>query len=137
MQGVRKMFEATNYDELLFLNESMVVKDNAIWDICFQKHKNKSVMLGERYLMFFGKFRRVMVNKLTFPDVRSKYDDVILGEGQWCRQYMELNDHVEIQPLADGDRFEMKHGRKNMVLENQYFIKYKATYNMETLLANG
>lgn len=137
MEGIKKIWQTTKYDELVFLNESMIVKDNAIWDILFNQYRNKSVMLGERYLMFFGKFRRVMVNKLSFPDVRSKYEDVMLGEGGWCRQYMELKDHIALQPLADGDRFEMKHGRKNMVLENDYFIKYKATWDMETLLKNG
>lgn len=137
MEGVKKMWQTTGYKELVFLNESMVCKDNAIWDIVFKQYKGQSVMLGERFLMFFGKFRRPMIEQLSFPDVRSKLDDVLLGEGQWCRQYMELNDHVELEPLADGERFEMKHGRKNMVLENRYFIKYKASYNMETLLANG
>jgi hypothetical protein len=96
-------------------------------------------MLGERFLMFFGKFRRPMVNQLQFPVVRNKVDDVLKGEGKWCREYMELNDHVEIDPLADGDttdesRFVMMHGRKNLVLENQYFKKFKGSWNMETLL---
>lgn len=137
MEGIKKMWQTTGYKELVFLNESMIVKDNSIWELIFHEYGGQSVMLGERFLMFFGKFRREMVNQLEFPNVTSKYEDVILGEGGWCRQYMELNDHVEIEPLVDGDRFEMKHGRRNMVLENDFFIKYKATYDMQTLLANG
>lgn len=142
MEGVKKMWQTTGYNELFFMNESMVVKDNSIWDIVFHEYGGKSVMMSERYLMFFGKFRREMVNKLQFPEVHNKYEDVILGEGKWCRQYWELNDHVEIEPLADGDinnpdNFEDKNGRHNLVLENRYFIKYKHVYNMETLLANA
>lgn len=142
MEGVRKMWETTAYEELFFMNESMVVKDNSIWDIVFHDYGGKSVCMSERYLMFFGKFRRQMINQLSFPTVTTKLEDVFLGEGQWCRQYYELGDHVEIEPLADGDttdesRFVEMHGRRNLVLENRYFIKYKASYDMVTLLNNG
>lgn len=141
MEGVKKMWQTTSYDELFFMNESMVCKDNSIWDIVFKKYGGRSVMMSERYLMFFGKFRREMINQLQFPDVHNKYEDVMLGEGQWCRQYWELSDHIEIDPLEDGDtsdvgRFEFKHGRRNLVIENQYFKKWKASYNMETLMSN-
>lgn len=141
MEGVKKIWQTTGYNELFFMNESMIVKDNSIWDIVFHDYGGKSVCMSERYLMFFGKFRREMINKLQFPEVHNKYEDVILGEGKWCREYYELNDHVEIQPLADGDttdptRFEERYGRRNLVLENDYFKKWKGTYNMETLLAH-
>lgn len=142
MEGVKKMWQTTAYEELFFMNESMIVKDNSIWDIVFHDYGGKSVCMSERYLMFFGKFRRSQVNKLVFPEVHTKYEDVILGEGQWCRQYYELGDHVEIDPLADPDiskdsNFEMMHGRSNLIVENQYFKKWKATYDMNTLLANN
>lgn len=142
MEGVRKMWETTTYEELFFMNESMIVKDNSVWDIVFHDHGGKSVCMSERYLMFFGKFRREMVNRLQFPEVHSKYEDVILGEGKWCREYYELDDHVEIQPLADGDttnpdNFEEKHGRRNLILENDYFKKWKASFDMQTLLSNS
>lgn len=142
MEGIKKIWQTTNYNELFFMNESMIVKDNSIWDIVFHQYGGKSVCMSERYLMFFGKFRREIVNRLQFPEVHSKYEDVMLGEGQWCRQYYELGDHIEIQPLADGDttnpdNFEDRYGRHNLVLENDYFKKWKASYNMETLLANG
>lgn len=130
MTGIQKIWETTDYDEIVFLNESMVVKDNAIWDIIFKEYEGKSVMLAEQFLMFFGKFRRQMVNQLEFPQVHDKREDVLLGEGQWCRQYLALADHVPIQPLIDGDRFEEKNGRTNMVLENDYFIKYKGTWSL-------
>jgi hypothetical protein len=141
MEGVKKMWQTTRYEELFFMNESMICKDNSVWDLVFRHHGGKSVCMSERYLMFFGKFRREMVNRLEFPAVHTKLDDVFLGEGQWCRQYYELGDHVEIDPLADGDttdksRFVEKHGRRNLVLENRYFIKFKQSYDMTTLLAN-
>jgi hypothetical protein len=137
MGAIQQTCQRLDYDEIVFLNESMVIKDNAVWDILFKDYAGQSVMLGERFLMFFGKFRRQQVDKLTFPTVRNKIDDVLLGEGQWCRQYMELGEYVELQPLADGNRFTEKHGRTNMVLENDYFIKWKGSWDMETLLRNA
>jgi hypothetical protein len=141
MGAVKKVWQTTGYDELFFMNESMICKDNTIWDIVFHEYGGKSVCMSERYLMFFGKFRRQMVSRLEFPEVHTKYEDVMLGEGKWCREYYELNDHVEIEPLADGDttdpnRFEEKYGRQNLVLENNYFKKWKGTFNMETLMAS-
>lgn len=142
MEGVKKVWETTNYKELFFMNESMICKDNTIWDKVFHDYGGKSVMMSERYLMFFGKFRREMVNKLVFPEVHDKLEDVFLGEGQWCRQYYELGDHVEIEPLKDPDtskesNFVIRNGRRNLIVESAYFKKWKQSYDMTTLLANG
>jgi hypothetical protein len=128
MGAIKQVFENTNFDEILILNESMIVKNNLIWELCFSDNKGKPCMLAENYLMFLGKFNR---NIPPIPTVKNKREDVLLGEGSWCIEYKDLNpDYVAIQPLKDTQVFTEIHGQKRMVLENDYFIKYKGTWDI-------
>lgn len=129
IDGIRETFEKTNFDEIFFLNESMIVKDNSIWNIVFKDCTDKSVAVGEKYLMWLGKYLRKHVDHTFFPmHIHSKRDDVHLGEFGWNRQYMEQDpDFVTIDAMTDTfQEFEEKHGRRNMILENQYFKKWKS-----------
>lgn len=129
--GIEKVFNETDYDEICILNETILCKDNSVWDIIFKENKGKSVMLGQEYLMFFGKYLREHI--LPFPEVNNKIDDVLIGEDQWSKGYARLPiEHVGIQPLYDTYQvFEEKNGRNNMILENDYFKKYKGSWNLD------
>lgn len=131
MNGIQKVIENTDYDEYCILNESMIVKDNDIWRIIFEEHKGKSVRLARDYLMFFGKLLKEHI--LPYPEVKTKRDDVLLGEDVWCRGYSALPiEHIDIQPLYDTYQvYKEVNGRNCMVLENDYFIKYKGSWNLE------
>jgi hypothetical protein len=129
--AIQKIFETTDYDEICILNETMICKDNSVWDIIFKENEGKSVMLGREYLMFFGKYLRKHI--LPFPEVKSKVDDVLIGEDQWSKGYARLPiEHVGLQPLYDTyEVFEEKNGRNNMILENDYFKKYKGSWTLD------
>lgn len=131
MGAIKKFFTETDYDEVCILNETMTCKDNSIWQIIFEEHKGKSVMLGIDYTMFFGKFLTEHI--LPFPEVHNKRDDVLLGEDQWCRGYGRLPiEHIQIDPLHDTYQvFEEKNGRNNMILENQFFRKHKGSWSLD------
>ena len=133
MTGIEKVFNETDYEEICILNETTICKDNSIWDIIFKTHKGQSVMLGENYLMFFGKYLRKHI--LPFPKVTTKQEDVLLGEDVWSKGYGRLPiEHIPIQPLYDNySVYEEKNGRLNMVLENDYFKKYKGSWNLEMI----
>jgi hypothetical protein len=135
IDGVRKMFTHTEFDEIFFLNETMLVKDNIIWDIVFEKFKGESVAIGENYLMWLGKYLRKHVLQTTFPVVTSKREDITLGEFEWNKQYIgQDSSFYTVGMMTDTfDKYEERHGRTNMVLENEYFIKYKATWDLGML----
>lgn len=135
MDAIRLAFLNTPFDEIFFLNTSMIVKDNSIWDIAFKEYEGQSVAVGDKFLMHLGKYRREIVEKTSFPVIHNKADEVYLGEFGWTREYMALEpDYVSVQPITDTfERFEEKHGRKNMILENDYFIKYKAHWDASSL----
>lgn len=135
MDAVRLAFENTPFDEIFFLNESMIVKDNAIWDIVFKQYEGRSVAVGDKFLMHLGKYRREIAEKTTYPTIKNKMDEVTLGEFGWTREYMALDpDYVSVQPITDTfEVFEEKHGRNNLILENNYFVKWKNCWSMEQI----
>lgn len=131
MGAIKKFFDETDYDEVCILNDTMIVKDNSIWQIIFEQHKGKSVMLGIDYTMFMGKFLTEHI--LPFPEVHNKREDVLLGEDQWCRGYSRLPiEHIQLDPLHDTYQvYEEKNGRNNMILENQWLKKWKGSWSLE------
>lgn len=135
MDAVRIMFDITTFDEIFFLNESMIVKDNSIWDIVFKEHEDQSVAVGDKFLMHLGKYLRRIADQTTYPTIHNKIDEVTLGEFGWTREYMALDpDWTSVQPITDTfQHWEDKHGRKNMVLENDYFKKWKNCWSMEQI----
>jgi hypothetical protein len=135
IDGVRETFEKTEFDEIFFLNESMIVKDNSIWDLVFREYEGRSVCVGDKYLMCLGKYLRDKVKQTNVPVVYNKHDDVTLGEFGWNRQYMQqAPDFVTVDLLTDTfEQFEEKHGRTNMILENGYFKKWKHTYDLSMI----
>lgn len=135
IDGIRKTFETTPFEEIFFLNETMIVKDNSIWDMVFEEYEDRSVAVGDKYLMSLGKYLRQYVRKTTFPVVNNKHDDVMLGEFGWNNEYKSVDpNYIQIDPMTDTFlRYEEKHGRKNMILENQYFIKWKSHWQADMI----
>jgi len=133
LPAIKKMFDTTDYDELFFLNESMIVKDNAIWDIVFKDYEGQGVAIGDKYLMFLGKYLRKYVEQTHFPQVNSKRDDVLLGEQMWNHLYRNADPYfVQLEVMTDTfEEFEEKHGRRNMILEGKYFKKWKGSWDID------
>lgn len=133
MGAIKRFYETTDYDEVCILNDTMQVKDNSLWELIFETHRGKSVMLGIEYTMFLGKLLTEHI--LPFPDVKSKRDDVLLGEDVWCKGYARLPiEHIILDPLHDTYQvFEEKNGRNNMILENQWLKKYKGSWSLDMI----
>lgn len=129
--AIKQLYDNLDFDEVVILNDTMVIKDNSLWDILFKEHKGKSVRLARDCLMFHAKFLKEHMP--PFPEAKTKRDDVLLGEDVWCRGYSALPiEFVDLQPLYDTYQvFEDKHDRHCMVLENDYIRKYKRAWNLE------
>jgi len=139
IDGFRKIWEQTDYDEIFFLNETMIVKDNSIWEIIFGKLIGQSVALADKFQMFLAKYERKYVEKTEFPTVSNRYEDVTLGEDVWNHSYMDVcPDWIYLDPMEDvnpefPENFEHKFGRKNMIIENQYIKKWKSAWNISMI----
>lgn len=139
IDGVRKTFEDTDYEEIFFLNETCIVKDNSLWKIVFEEYKGYSVTLADKFQMYLAKYLREYVEWTTFPKVSNRWEDVTRGEDGWNHQYMAADpNYIKIDPIEDENpdfehNFEYKFGRKNMVVQNQYIKKWKSAWNISMI----
>ena len=141
IDALRETFERTNFDEIFFLNETMIVKDNAVWKWIFNPtYWGKTFAFNHRLEMFLGKYVRKFVEQTNFPSPKTRREDIIMGEDEWNKQYIEkcngkfflvdgqyqMNDPNPEDPL----NFEYRYGRKNLLVKNQYFTKFKSVWNI-------
>ncbi len=117
--------EKHGLEEFIPLHDSIIVKDVSIFDKVFNLEGN--VALADRFLMSFGKFNLKSIQPLA---VKPKNKKEALDFEIWT---MKITPDHKISPLKDTDEFTTIHGQKRMVLENEYFIKYKGTWNSITL----
>lgn len=108
------------FDEFVYLHDTVVIKDNSLFDKLFAIDGH--VLLTKGGYHYFGKY--VSSDLPDIPNVTNK-EEAIHWEIRWFNKphtvfNPELPFHVE--------RFEEKHGRTNMVIENDYLIKYKGTW---------
>lgn len=135
----RWLKENTSLDEFLFLHDTCVVKDPSFIDEAFAHHGSVSLCDSPNWFgMYMGKYRMGILTSLIIPETESKYDSV-LYETHWTEKYL-YKDPDTINLFTDLDvpekhRFETRHGRNNLVLENDYLIKYKATWSAEQVEA--
>lgn len=119
-------------DEFMVLHDSCVIKDNKLFDIVFNGYFEESVALSNYPVMmgmFLGKYRMKIVTQLEPPVAKDKEHSIDLEES-WNQKYTRIEQPILLDSyISISNKFEERHGRNNMVLENKYLIKYKGTYN--------
>lgn len=134
--GIVWAYENYKGEEFFLLHDSCIVKDNSLFDICFNGYYEDSVALATHpttFGMFLGKYRMKIVKQLDPPIARDKEHGVDLEES-WNREYCLKEYPVVLDSeLTTSDVFETKHGRENMILENKWIKKYKGTWKRDQL----
>lgn len=116
-------------DDFVLIQDSTIIKDVKLFEL-FDNHLGP-ISLGNDYLMYMGKYSwQSLVNQQGIPMVNNKMDAVKM-EISWLKNYAQLNHIPSMFPdFTDRQVFEEKHGKKRMVIENQYLIKYKNCWDM-------
>jgi len=129
---IKWMLDNTTVDRFLFLHDSVVVKDVKFFDLVFSYPKSVAISPDpNKFGMYMGVFHRDTLNKVGVPGVKTK-EDAIYHEIHWCNKYCSAEDvPVLFSDFTDytAKKTEMVFGRKNLVLENDYLIKYKGTWH--------
>ena len=113
--------------EFIILQDSCLLKSADIIKQMFSI--DGSVFLSEAGLNYFNKYEIKILNMMELPEVRTKRQAVD-NEFAFNSKYKELDKPLIIPLVRDTDVFENAFGRKNMINENQYFKKYKGTWNL-------
>lgn len=129
---IRLIYEHTDLEEFLFLQDSVIIKDTKWIDEVFD-HEG-SVSLGNQLFMYLGKYTRETLSKVPLPQPQNKHDAVRL-EREWTRDYAESEANIKTlwPDFVDTDKFEEHNGRLNMILENEHIKKYKGTWNVQMI----
>lgn len=116
------------FDEFIHLMDTCVVKDPKMIEEMF--NHNGSVYLCRGFFSYLGKYISSIVEKVGTPRVEDK-EQAIYHERSWNARYLDNDPNAkQFQPElpVTTDVFEEKNGRKNMVLDNGFIIKYKGTW---------
>lgn len=111
------------FDEFIHLMDTTIVKDNTLFDRLFELPGH--IFLTEGGYHYMGKF--VSKDLPEIPKINTKEEAIAL-ELHWLDGYSRTYFKPDLP--VHTNVFEEKHGRRNMVLENEYLIKYKATFQV-------
>ena len=126
------VMENTTVDRFLFLQDSWVIKSDNFWDLLGQ-FEGSVALTADPYFFgcYAGVYERQVIDRIGVPVVRDKAHSILL-EIDWHRQYVEASGEptVLFPDLTDANATDVveRHGRKNLVLENDLVVKWKGTW---------
>lgn len=134
---IRWMYNNTNLDRWLLLQDSFIIKNTEFWSM-LEKYPNSLSINDDPYLYgsYVGIYERKVLDLIEIPQPTTKKEAVNF-EIEWNKKYVLAAGNVPVlftdlkDSMAKG--IENKNGRDNLVLENDYLIKYKGTWRLDQL----
>jgi hypothetical protein len=128
---IKWVYDNTCLDRWLLLQDSVVVKDHRFFDLLEEYPHSVAVSnCPTVFGMYLGVYSRDTLSAVGIPKVNSK-EEAIHYEVAWSNKYCSVeNVPVLFTDFADGNSkgFRYVFGRNNMVIENEYLIKYKGNW---------
>lgn len=134
--AIKRVLEETDYNEIFLLQDSCEIKNPVLFDLVFKTKGSVALTIG--YMSYMGKYERQILRKMKMPTVATKTES-IRQEGQFNRLYLAHCDKFTALfgnfgfSSYNGNRFEHRFGRKNLVSENEYIIKRKGLWKATML----
>jgi hypothetical protein len=124
----------TDLDEFILIQDTFEVKNPFFIEQMFDAYEGQSVSFGPGFSHYFGKFRRDTLNTLEIPVTLSKYDAIQAEKDFMGKIYMGAEENISVlfPDFHDANKsniIEQRWGRANLVLENDYVIKRKGTWD--------
>lgn len=129
---IKWIFDNTTIERFMFLQDSVVIKNQNLFDLLFQD-KGSIALTNDPsvYGMYLGIYEREHLAKIDIPIPKSK-KEAIEFEMSWTATYCQAakNVRIALPDLADRNavKKEIVFGRENLVLENDFLIKYKGNW---------
>ena len=127
---IRWVFENTNCDRFLFLQDSLVVRDESLFAQVFEVPGSSCIMDVPSCLgSYMGVYERSVLAQLEIPLVSSK-EESIRFEMEWTKEYISLCENFSHPLNIKHKEFETvrKFGRENLLYVNQYYEKWKGDW---------
>ena len=122
------------FDEFVLLQDSVELHNIDIIQEVFL-YSDKSVFLSSWGQNYFGKYLSRILNKMELPLIKSKADSVYY-EREFFKEYSNIEKPIIIHDgiLENTNVFEYAYGRNNMIINNEYFKKYKWTWDIKQVV---
>lgn len=124
-------------DEFVLLQDSIEIKDKNLFDMVFSLKSFSVSLCNYPYYFgcYLGKYRLKTLEKITISQIKTK-SDAVEYEQVFTRQYVANEPNLNIFFPGFGvntGKIVMKLGEKRMVLENNYYTKYKGTWHRDMI----
>lgn len=129
---IKWVFENTNCDRFLFLQDSLVIRDESLFDEVFESQGSSCIMDTPACLgSYMGVYERSVLSKIEIPVIHTK-EESIYYEIEWTQKYIEVCEnfshpipivHKELETVR-------KFGRENLLYVNQYYEKWKGDWGI-------
>jgi len=129
---IKWVFENTKIQRFMFLQDSVVIKNQSLFDLLY-KDKGSIALTNDpgMYGMYLGVYERKILEMVDIPLPKSKAESIAF-ELSWTETYCRAARNVRLAftDLTDSraKRKEVLFGRENLVLENEFLIKYKGNW---------
>ena len=132
------VFNNTKIERFMFLQDSVIVKNEKLFEL-LDNDKGSIAFTNDpsMYGMYMGVYERVHLAKIDIPVPKSKAES-IMYEMSWTGSYCQVAKNVRLAFTdftdSKSQRKETIFGRPNLVLENDFLIKYKGNWGQKVPL---
>jgi hypothetical protein len=127
---IRWAYENTDFDRFIFLQDSLVIKNNQLLESVFDVTGSACLMCDpDHFGSYLGLYERSVLDKVGIPVAHTKVD-AIKYEWEWTKKYVEACDNLD-HPINLNHQIVYtvyKHGRENMLYINDLYEKWKGDW---------
>lgn len=133
-QVMQVIYELTDYIEWVHLHDTMIIKRLDLFDLFFKTYAGRSVSFFHNYMNFIGKFVRKDLTNSFIPITYTKWG-AVMTELTWGPLYHIGSNAVTLFPnlYHESSIFQEINNKRVMVVENEYFIKYKHHWTLDSV----
>ena len=127
---IKWVYENTKIDRFIFLQDSLVIKNNNLFEKVFASEGSSCLMCDPGHMgSYLGLYERKTLEKIGIPDAHSKLDSIRF-ELEWNKEYIANCDILNHPIDLDHNIMYtvMKNGRENMVYVNDLYEKWKGDW---------
>lgn len=131
------IFNSTKIERFMFLQDSVVIKNQNLFDLLL-KDKGSIALTNDpcMYGMYLGVYERHILEKIEIPIPKTKAESIAY-ELSWTDNYCKAARNVRLAFTDFSDsrstRKQVLFGRENLVLENDFLIKYKGNWGQQVV----
>lgn len=122
-----------DYEEFIILQDSILLKNADIIKEMFSI--DGSVFLSTIGYCMFNKYLTKYVLETGLPEVKTKIDAVEKLENDFNRRYRQVNkvNFIHLGCIENSCDFIEKNGRINNISDNEFFTKYRGTWDISQI----